>query len=69
MPFFMFLFTCFLIFLIKLENKIHFLSIIILSFGILFIHKNTNMEINKHYGHFQTKVKAFKIIFKRKSNR
>ena len=67
MPFFMFLFTCFLIFLIKRENKIHFLSIIILSFGILFVHKNTNMEINKHYGHFQTKVKAFLKSFSKEN--
>ena len=58
-PFFMFLMTCFFIVLFKKENKIQFLSTIFLTIGLLLVLYQSNLEIKKHYGHFNTKVKSF----------
>ena len=55
-PFFIFLFTAILIFLINKKDRLYFLSLFIISVGTLMIMVNLNLEIKKHYGHFQTKV-------------
>ena len=58
-PFFMFLITCFLIVFFKKGVKIQFLSTIFLTIGLLITLYQSNLEIKKHYGHFNTKVKSF----------
>ena len=55
-PFFIFLFTAILIFLINKKDRLYFLSLFIISVGTLMIMVNLNLEIKKHYGHFQTKI-------------
>jgi len=58
-PFFIFLVTSILCFLFIKNEKIYFLSLIIISVGSLIVMINSNVEIKKHYGGFQTKVIDF----------
>ena len=62
-PFVLFLFTIFLIFIFEKNKRIYFFSLASISITTLIILCSVNIEIQNHYGVFQNKIISLSKIF------